>query len=456
MSDSISSQADTNLPRIAIVGRSNVGKSTLFNRLIGRRKAITSPEAGVTRDFIEARCSIDGRTAILLDTGGFRLQEHGIEALVSRRSLELLEQVDIILLVVDVTSVTPEDEEFIEIARPYADKIILVVNKVDNSRREEESWNLHSLGFRQTVAVSAEHRRNLDTLERAISEMLGSPAPNAQATENEETYANIEVRDEIGISIIGKPNTGKSTLLNTLMGFERAIVNPEAGTTRDAIEGTFSYKGKTYRICDTGGIRRKRSVDGDVEYYAVNRAIESIGVADIVLLTIDAREGVTDQDKKISSIAVRKGKGILLVFNKWDLMKDIPNSFQAVSDRTRFFFPLLDFAPFLPISALRNTGIEEMLDAVSKVWAQLNIQIPTGRLNAAMHEWIRLKRPPSDGKKIYKARYITQTGTNPVKFLLFANRARGFPKSWVSFVKNRIRSDFGLSAIPISVDIREG
>jgi GTPase len=447
MNGSISLSPEPRMPRVAIMGRANVGKSTLFNGIIGKRRSITSPVSGVTRDFVEATCNFGGRDVVLLDTGGFQLNEQGLDAIVSQKSVELLEKADLILLVVDVTTITPEDEEFIEIARQFSPKIILVINKVDNSRREEESWNLYNLGFHNTVAVSAEHRRNIDGLKNAIVEML------SQKISIKEPVEDVE---QIRISIAGKPNTGKSTLLNTLLGFDRSIVAPVAGTTRDVIEGGFTYNGRMYTICDTGGIRRKRSVESDVEYYVVNRAIENIGNSDIVLLTIDSTEGVSDQDKKIAYLAARKGKGILLVFNKWDLLEKIPNSLQAVSDRTKYVFPILDFAPFVPISALENTGIKELLDAAEKIWAQLHIEIPTGRLNQAVQKWSLLKSPPSDGQKRYKARYLTQTSVNPVKFLLFVNRSKGFPKTWVSYVKNCMRAEFGLSSIPFSIDIREG
>ncbi|MBT3271684.1 MAG: ribosome biogenesis GTPase Der, partial [Spirochaetales bacterium] len=258
MNASISLPRSRHLPRIAIVGRPNVGKSTLFNRLVGSRRTITDPTPGVTRDPIESQCRIGDREVILIDTGGYQVEKEGMAALVSQRSLDYLHTADVIMLLVEVTQLTPEDEDFIAKMRHYSEKLILVVNKADNEMRENDVWEFHSLGFRHVLAVSAEHARNLDRLRELIVQMLPVIVEGSSEIED----------DSIHLAILGKPNTGKSTLLNKLLGFERAIVSPTPGTTRDVIEGQFEYKGTRFTILDTAGIRRKKAVTDDVEYYS--------------------------------------------------------------------------------------------------------------------------------------------------------------------------------------------
>jgi GTP-binding protein len=327
--------------------------------------------------------------------------------------------------------------------RHYSEKLILVVNKADNEMRENDVWEFHSLGFQHVLAVSAEHARNLDLLRELIVQMLPEIVEGSSEIED----------DSIHLAILGKPNTGKSTLLNKLLGFERAIVSPTPGTTRDVIEGQFEYKGTRFTVLDTAGIRRKKSVTDAVEYYSVSRAISSVTRADVIFLMIDAQEGITDQDKKIASQIVKHGRGVILVFNKWDMLDDLPNTLNAVQDRARFVFPLLDFAPLLPISAQEGTGFDELMATALRVREQMRTRIPTPQLNDALHDWIT-RHPPPYGKKRYRVKYITQTSADPVHFAVFVNKVRGFPGSWVSYLENNLREEFNLNSIPISVDLR--
>ena len=444
MSASTSSLRNTSPPKVVIVGRPNVGKSTLFNRLVGMRKTITDPTPGVTRDTIEAHCRLNDRDILLVDTGGFQTDQDGISELVSRRSLDSLEGADVIVLLLEVTGVTPEDEDFIKVLRPYSDRIILAANKADNDNREAEIWDFHALGFSRVVAISAEHRRNIEELERLIGELLPD-----HVTSDSETESPVGIK----LAILGKPNTGKSTLLNRLLGFERALVSDIPGTTRDVIEGGFSFNGIEFSVLDTAGIRRKKAVHEAIEYYSVSRAISSIAHSDIVFLVVDVRDGITEQDKKIAGHIVKHGRGAIIALNKWDIIESIPNTLNAVTDRTRFLFPLLDFAPIVPISAEKGSGIEELINAAVKIKDQLEIRIPTPQLNKALQHWIEL-HPPPYGKKRFRVKYITQVRSNPLKFSLFVNKTRGFPGSWVSYVENNLRKEFGLSSVPISIELK--
>jgi len=435
---------------IAIVGRPNVGKSTLFNRLIGRRRSITDPFPGVTRDAVEEEFTIDNLNALLIDTGGFKLDREGLDDLVIAKSIKSIEESDLILFLVDVNELNGEDYQFIELLRKYNNKVILVANKADNENREYLSMELYGLGFREMIPISAVHGRNIDNLRTAIlnavslSEEIGkSAAPSARS----ETKT-------IRIAILGKPNTGKSTLLNYLLDEEKAIVSDIPGTTRDTINGYFKYKSSAFKVVDTAGIRRKNKVKDSVEYYSVNRAIKTISESDIVYLLIDAEEGLTEQDKKIASLVIKKGSGIVLVLNKWDRVKKVTNQLQAVKDRVRFLFPVLEFAPLVATTALNGEGVNNLLDVSLKVWKQLNRRVDTARLNDAVSKWLAEYPIPVRGKNI-KLRYGTQVDTNPVKFIFFVNNKSGYPSRYSRYLENRIRKDLGFSNVPIHLEIRQ-
>jgi len=445
----ISSPIKEKLYRVAILGRPNVGKSTLFNRLIGRRKAITDPTPGVTRDAVEFEWRLGNTRILLLDTGGFNLETGEMETRISERSLQAAVEADLLLLVIDARALSGEDLDFMERLRKYQDKLILVVNKVDTAQQEDAAWNFYELGFESMISVSAAHGRNISSLRDMIHQRCqGEPLNDRGGEEPRSTDKTIN------LAVIGKPNTGKSTLLNTLLNEEKSLVTDIPGTTRDVIEGRFSYKGYTFRLLDTAGIRRKNKVNDAVEYYSVNRAISSLSEADIVLLLIDAREGVTEQDKKIASLAVKKGRGIILCLNKWDLMPQMRNSFEAARDRLRFLFAILDFAPVLPLSALHGEGVSALLTTTLQVWRQLNRRVETPRLNKALADWLEHYGLPVRGKNI-KIRYATQTSVNPVRFIFFVNRLRGFPNRYKNYLINRIRQDLGFGSIPVQMEFRE-
>ena len=444
MNASTSSLRRAHLPRIAIVGRPNVGKSTLFNRIVGRRRTITDPTPGVTRDAVEIVSTINGREVVLIDTGGYQGDKEGISALVSQKSLDEIKEADLVLLLVEVSQLTAEDEEFIEILRPFSEKLLLIVNKTDNEQREADVWEFHSLGFKKVIPISAEHGRNIDLMQKAVIEMLPAEAAESDIPED---------RDEICIAILGKPNTGKSTLLNKLLGFDRAIVSEIPGTTRDVLEGSFEHSGTAFSVLDTAGIRRKKAVHEAIEYYSVSRAISSVDRADVVFLMIESLEGITDQDKKIASQIVKRGRGVIIVLSKWDLMGNTPNAVNAVSDRTRFLFPQLDFAPIIPVSAHDNSGFDKLLSMAVRVRRQLQRKLTAHELNLFLKSCVE-RHPPPYGKKRYRVKYLAQISSDPLRFVLFVNRIKGFPGSWVSYLENNLRSEFKMDLVPISVELR--
>ncbi|MEM5947945.1 ribosome biogenesis GTPase Der [Spirochaetia bacterium 38H-sp] len=434
-------------PRVVIAGRPNVGKSTLFNRLIGKRKAITHHVAGVTRDAVEERFSLKDKLPVtLVDTGGIMAEPGGVfDPLVKEKAIKEAEKADVILLLLDVVDFTAEDEELINLFRPFEDRVILVVNKVDSPQREDIAWNFMSLGFSSVCFVSAEHRLGIEELEDRICKLLPDSTVDTAAEEE----------PDIKISILGKPNTGKSTLLNTLLGEYRAIVSDVPGTTRDLLEGEFSYKGKRFFVVDTAGIRRKSKVHDDIEFFSVRRSLDTVAKSEVVILMVDAKEGLSEQDKKIAAVARKHGRGMVLAVNKWDLMEDIPNQFNAVKDRIRFLFPHISYVPIVKLSAKEGEGINNLLNKVIAVREQLHRKLDTGPLNRKLREWVERTPPPGKKALRYKVRYITQTSTMPVKFVLFVNRVKGFPSSYVSYIENNIRKEFGLLSIPIDIELRQ-
>jgi GTP-binding protein len=441
-------------PRVAILGRQNVGKSTLFNALLGRRRAITHSRPGVTRDPVEAECSMGGGRVLLVDTGGYTTEGSALDGAVRSRSLKTARESDLVLLVLDAAESSPLDDEFIRIMRPFSEKLLLVVNKVDTPDRETMVWNAHAHGFPHVIGVSAAHARSLERLKETAASMLAdrreAAPPNAAPREARNVSDDAVVR----IAIVGKPNTGKSSLANRITGSNGSLVSALPGTTRDVVEGTFTHGGRTFRILDTAGIRRKSRVKDPIEYYSVNRAIESIAHADLVFLMIDASEGIVDQDKKIAAQVIKEGRGIVIVLGKWDLLKDSARMREEVSEKVRFQFPVIGFAPIVPVSALTGHGVRSLLDTAQEVWSQLHVRVGTGKLNQKLEAWIAHYRLPVRGKN-YKIRFVTQVSANPVRFVAFVNRLAGFPQGYGQYLENCIRRDLGFGCVPVSIEFTQ-
>ena len=446
-----------NLPLVVIAGRPNVGKSTLFNRLLRRRRAITDPTAGVTRDAVEEKAFLCGRPVRLMDTGGFKLDgalsregagadEAALDALVTQKTLQAINAADCIILLLEAGEITAEDEEFIALLRPHWDKVLAAVNKTEGGRLEAESWNALSLGFRKLFFISAEHGDNIQPLAEAVAASL-----DFSSIIIEETAKPAAVK----VAIAGKPNTGKSTLANLLAGCELSIVSAQAGTTRDVVEGGFSYKGRDFLLLDTAGIRKKSRVSENIEYYSVNRAVKAIKNADIVFLMIDAGEGLTEQDKKIASHACEAGAGVIFVLNKWDTMPAEKRAFKDAVAKMRVMFAKMEYAPVIRLSALNGEGVEELLNTALTLYGQLSKRIETSALNMALADWQAAYSPPATSRGRCRIKYMTQVRSLPVKFLLFASRPAALPQQYLSYLSNCIRRDFGFSQIPLLLELKE-
>jgi len=449
-----------NLPTVVLAGRPNVGKSTLFNRLLRRRRAITDPTPGVTRDPVEMDGFIEGKPVKLIDTGGFKLDRSGggtkkaanidtIDDLVLEKTLYTVKKASLVILLLEAGQITSEDEEFIELLRPYRRRLIVAVNKSEGGRREADSWNLLSYGFEKVLMISAEHGDNIgDLTEEIIGRLDFSAVEEA-----------VEESRPIRIALLGKPNTGKSTLSNRLTSSNASIVSDIPGTTRDVVEGSFRWKtrgGKTqdFVLLDTAGIRRRTRITENIEYYSVNRAIKTINEADVVILLMDAQEGLTDQDKKIAALAHDKGRGIIMVLNKWDTMPETKNMFEAAADRIRYFFAKMEFAPILPLSAKDGTGVDKLLSMAVTLYNQLNVQVETGKLNQAVQRWLEETPPPSGPRTRFNVKYAVQVSANPVNFVLFTSRVQAVSDAYISYLRNRMRKDLGFSHVPIGIKVR--
>ena len=438
------------LPLVVIAGRPNVGKSTLFNRFLRRRIAITNDQPGVTRDPVEATAFLNDKPVHLVDTGGYKLtrdigtKEAELDDYVVERSLDMIDRADVVVLLLDSTEITGEDEEFILKMRPYTHKLIAAVNKTEGGRNEAEAWNYARYGFENLIFISAEHGDR-------ISELTDMIVDRCDFSNVRELSADRPIK----IAIMGKPNTGKSTLSNRLTHTEKSIVCDYAGTTRDVVEGNFTYGGKSFHVLDTAGIRRKAKVHDDVEYYSVNRAIKTLDECDIVFLLIDAVEGLAEQDKKICSLAFERGRGIIFVLNKWDLREEQGNkAVKAVREWINIMFGQMDFAPILPLSALEGKGIKDLLNTAIDMYEQLTRKIGTASLNNALQDWLERYPPPASKTAHFKIRYMTQASVNPVNFVIFATRPEVVPEPYVTYLKNRIREDLGYDHIPVQVEFK--
>ncbi|MGI6082561.1 MAG: ribosome biogenesis GTPase Der [Limnochordia bacterium] len=428
---------------VAIVGRPNVGKSALFNRIAGERIAIVKDVPGVTRDRIYADCSWLERQFTLIDTGGILTGPvDEITSATLGQARMAMEEADVILFVVDVRQgVTPADQAVADILRQTDKPIVLVANKVDGIELETQMFEFYSLGLGDPVPVSAEHGRGIGDLLDLVVEQLpeGVESPDD---------------DSIRVAVIGRPNVGKSSLVNSILGRERVIVSDQPGTTRDAIDTEFVRGDTKFTIIDTAGVRRKSRVDTDVEYYGVIRALRAIERSDVTLVVLDAAEGVTEQDARLAGYAHEAGRAIVLVVNKWDLIEKDANTMGEFDAHIRYDLRFLHYAPIMYVSALTGQRVNELLDVVEYVSEQAALRVTTGRLNEALQEAVALREPPHDKGVRLRLLYAVQTGVKPPTILLFVNRVDLMHFSYLRYLENCLRDTFGFVGSPLVMNVR--
>ncbi|MEL7564332.1 MAG: ribosome biogenesis GTPase Der [Dehalobacterium sp.] len=433
-------------PIVAIVGRPNVGKSTLFNRFTGSRIAIVEDIPGVTRDRLYRDAEWLNREFTVVDTGGIEFYGKGgiIETKVKKQAQLAIEEADVILFVVDGKSgITPDDEAVAQLLRRSSKPVILVVNKIENYDRPDSVYEFFNLGLGDPIPISAAHGMNTgDLLDAMISKF---------PLEEEEDLPP----ETIKIAVIGRPNVGKSSLANKILGEERLIVSDIAGTTRDAIDSLLEQDGKHYVIIDTAGMRRKAKVNEPTERYSVLRSLRAIDRSDIVLMLIDGVDGVTEQDKKIAGYAHEAGKGMILIVNKWDLVVKDDKTMNQYDKKVREEMGFLHYAPILYISALSGQRVNKVLEIVDFVAEQQNLRIPTARLNEVVDEALAVTPPPTDKGKRLKIFYVTQIGVKPPKFVLFVNEPELMHFSYQRYLENQFRKNFGFEGTAIWLMIRK-
>jgi GTP-binding protein len=430
-------------PVVAIVGRPNVGKSTLLNRVIGRREAIVEERPGVTRDRKPVDAEWNGRSFTLVDTGGWLETEHALDRQVSDQAERAIKDADLVLFVVDVTvGVTDEDERVARLLRRTGKPVLTVVNKVDSDNRETDAWDFARLGLGDPYTISSLHGRGTgDLLDDVVARLpADDDAAGSGDREDDDEGEGIPA-----VAIVGRPNVGKSTLFNRLIGDERAVVHDLPGTTRDAIDTVVETEEGPIRFVDTAGMRRKSRIDEGTEYYSLVRALQAIDRADAAVLVIDATEGVTHQDQRLAERIDNAGSPVVILLNKWELL-DAEERAQVrddIADRLSF----LGYAPVLKVSAKTGLGVHKLLPALQQSIEAYHRRVPTGELNRVVQEAQAMH--PSPGGRIL---YATQGATDPPTFTLFSNKQQ--PPTYLRYLERKIREHFGFGPTPLKLRVR--
>ena len=431
---------------VAIVGRPNVGKSMLFNKLTGHRTAIVEDTPGVTRDRIYGKCEWNGRSFELIDTGGIEPSTDSEMLQFMRRQAEIaIESAEVIIMVTDVkVGVTAADLEVATLLKRSKKPVVVAVNKCDAvGPVNPEVYEFYDLGLGDPVETSAVHGHG-------TGELLDFVTAHLSDDEGED-----EEDELVKVAIVGKPNVGKSSLLNRILGVERVIVSDQAGTTRDAIDSYFENEHGKYLFIDTAGMRRKSKVDDAIEKYSNMRSVSAIERADVVLILIDAQEGVTEQDTKIAGLAHEAGKASILVINKWDLVDKDTNTMDRMTKEIRQGLSYMPYAPVLFISAKTGQRVDRLYELINYVSEQAAMRITTGMLNSVLADAQARVQPPTDKGRRLKIFYVTQAGVKPPHFIFFCNDAKLFHFSYQRYLENQIRAVFGLEGTPVKITIRQ-
>jgi len=433
-------------PVVAVVGRPNVGKSTFFNYLAGRRISIIEDTPGVTRDRIYAEAEWKNKKFSLIDTGGIEAySDDYIKQQMVRQAQIAIDTADVIVLMVDIrTGLTAADEDVAVMLRKSAKPVIVAANKADSiGAPPAELYEFYNLGMGEVYPVSSIHGLGMGERLDAIYEHF----PEEEGEEDDD--------DIVKVAVIGKPNAGKSSIINKLLGEERVIVSDIPGTTRDAIDTFLELNGKKYNFIDTAGIRRKRKIEEDIEKYSIIRSWAAVDRADVCIIMIDAQDGVTEQDTKIAGYAHEQGKAVIIAVNKWDLVEKTTGTLEEYRKKVQQDLEFMNYAPIVFISAKTGQRVERLFELIDYVFDQASFRIQTGVLNDVLNEAIAMVQPPSDRGKRLKIYYMTQTGVRPPSFVLFVNNAELMHYSYERYLKNNLRRNFGFEGTSIRFTIKE-
>lgn len=436
------------LPIVAVVGRPNVGKSTLVNRIAQTDAAIVHQMRGVTRDRTYHEADWNGCSFMLVDTGGIEIgNDDRFAESIRSQAFMAADEADVILFLCDgSTGPTPEDEEVARILQRTETPVLLLVNKIDSVHQENLLWDFYQLGLGDPYPVSAIHGTGTgDILDIVVQDIRALP---------QERFGADDDSDAINVAIIGRPNAGKSSLTNILTNKERSIVSDVAGTTRDAIDTLVEHDGRTYRIVDTAGLRRKSRIDQSVEYYGFVRSMRAIDRADVALLVIDGSLGLTDQDQRVAGYARERGCAMIVLLNKWDLVEG-PERKQKIRDQIEDRMVFVGYAPVMAIQANTGKNVVKVWDAIDKVYASYSTRISTKRLNTWLADLRDFGHTVSKGKRVLKLKYVSQTGDRPPRFTFFANHPELVDDSFERYLENRLRREFNLEGTPIFMKFKK-
>ncbi len=435
------------LSRVAIVGRPNVGKSTLFNRLIGKRLALVDNLPGVTRDRREGEANLGGLSFVAIDTAG--LDEAAPDSLAARMTTQTelaVRDADVSLFVIDARAgVTPVDRHFAAVLRATGHPIVLAANKAEGKAGEAGLLEAYALGFGEPIAISAEHGDGLADLRNALAPYM-----------SEETADGPAAARPISVAIVGQPNAGKSTLVNRLIGEDRLLTGPEAGITRDAISLDWTWRERTFRLVDTAGLRRKARVTGKLEKLAVADALRAVQFAEVVVLVIDATAPYEKQDLQIADLTEREGRALVIALDKWDLVADRQKAWADLREKTTRLLPQIAGVALVPVSGLTGEGTDRVMEAVVAAHRTWNTRVSTGRLNRWLPPMLERHPPPAVSGRRIKLRYLTQTKARPPTFVAFCSRPEALPDAYRRYLVNALREDFKLGGTPIRLILRKG
>ena len=453
------------IPVVAIVGRPNVGKSTLFNRLTGTRAALVSDLPGLTRDRREGVAELFDTEIRLIDTAGLEEARKGsIADRMRKQSEQAIAAADLVLFVIDARDgVTAADNAFAQIARNSGKPVVLVANKAEGRQGADGILDAFSLGLGEPIAISAEHGEGIGDLTADIIAALGLQMPaqakkkrRGDAADPAEPQEKIERVKPVRVAIVGRPNAGKSTLVNALLGEDRMITGPEPGLTRDSVSSDFDYKGRVIRLFDTAGLRRKAKITEAAEKLSASDAVRAIRFAEVVVLLIDAERPFEHQDLTIGHRVTEEGRALVIAINKWDLVSDKQKTLRALKETVQESLAQVPGVSVVPISARSESGLDQLMAAIVKTHETWNKRVSTPRLNRWLDEALQRHAPPAAHGRRIKIRYITQPSTRPPTFVAFSQRADALPKSYVKYLTNSLREAFDLPGVPIRLSLRKG
>jgi GTPase len=442
---------------IAIIGRPNVGKSTLFNRLVGQKLALVDDLPGVTRDRREGEGKLGDLAFTIIDTAGL---DEGAKGSLTARMQEQTEaaiaQADALMFVIDARAgLTPTDRAFADFARRANKPVVLVANKAEGKHGELGAMESYALGLGDPVQISAEHGEGMGELYDALRALMPEPVEDEEEADDEDISEEEAATRPIRVAIVGRPNAGKSTLINQLLGEERLLTSPEAGTTRDSIAVEITWQGRKFRLFDTAGLRRRSRIEAKLEKLSVADALRAVRFAEVVVLMMDAQNKFEEQDLRIADLIEREGRAIVLAVNKWDLVERKPNLISGLRTDADHWLPQVKGAPVVAVSGLTGEGIDRLMAAIQQAYAIWNRRVATAALNRWFEQAISANPPPSVSGRRLKLNYITQTKARPPSFVLFCSRADAVPQSYLRYLTNSLREAFDLPGTPIRITLRE-